>query len=162
MRHDRRMFRDRRLNHVLWSMWRNILGGAACSFSAAEILKPEAAWLLRCIYELFIWVQCTIRPPQLPGWWRHQLKLVVIEGRTLNLVMASLPRHEIQLVKVDGIYVSKDIDFGLPTRRTTVNKSVKYPLKQNLFKINSEIIISRMFVQWIVVPNFELQIACAE
>jgi len=87
---------------------------------------------------------------------------VVGEGRTPNSVMTSLPRHEIQLVKVDGLYPPKSIHFGLLIRRTTVNKSVKYPPKQNLFQINSEIIISRMFVQWIVVSNFELQIACTE
>ena len=32
-------------------------------------------------------------------WWCHRMKLVVIEGRTPNLVMTSLSRHEIQLVK---------------------------------------------------------------
>jgi len=58
--------------------------------------------------------------------------------------------------------MSKGIHFGLLIRRTTVNISVKYPRKQNLFQINSETIIFRMFVQWIVVPNFELQIAYAE
>jgi len=88
---------------------------------------------------------------------------VVREGRAPNLVMTSLPRHEIQLVKVDCLYISKGIHFGLLIRRTTVNINVKYPGKQNLFQINSELkIISRMFVQWIVVPNLELQIAYAE
>jgi len=84
---------------------------------------------------------------------------VVREGRTPNLVMTPLPRHELQLVKVIGLYVSKGIHFGLLIRRTTVNISVKYPGKLNLLQINSEIIISGMFVKWIVVPNFELQIA---
>jgi len=87
---------------------------------------------------------------------------VVREGRTPNLVMTSLPRHEIQLVKIDGLYVSKGIHFGFFIRRTTVNISVKYPGKQKLFQTNSAMIISRMFVQWIVVPNFELQIAYTE
>jgi len=76
--------------------------------------------------------------------------------------MTSPPRHKIQLIKVDGQYVSKGIHFGFLFRRTTVDISVKYPGKQNLFQTNSEITISRMFVQWIVVPNFELQIAYAE
>jgi len=76
--------------------------------------------------------------------------------------MASLLRNGIQLIKVDGLYVSKGIHFGLLVRRTTINICFKYPRKQNLFQINSEIIISRVFVQWIVVPNFELQIAYAE
>jgi len=76
--------------------------------------------------------------------------------------MASLLRNGIQLIKVDGLYVSKGIHFGLLVRRTTINIRFKYPRKQNLFQINSEIIISRVFVQWIVVPNFELQIAYAE
>ena len=76
--------------------------------------------------------------------------------------MASLLRNGIQLIKVDGLYVSKGIHFGLLVRRTTINISFKYPRKQNLFQINSEIIISRVFVQWIVVPNFELQIAYAK
>jgi len=71
-------------------------------------------------------------------------------------------RHEIQLVKVDSLYASKGIHFGLRIRRTTVNISVKHPGKQNLFQINNEIIISRMFVQWIVVLDFELQIAYLE
>jgi len=68
------------------------------------------------IFSYNIWVQCTIRPPQLPGWWRHwwrlRLKLVVREGRTQNLVMMSQLRHEIQLIKVDCLYVSKGIHFG--------------------------------------------------
>jgi len=69
--------------------------------------------------------------------------------------MMSLLRHEIQLIKVDGLYVAQGGHFGLLIRRTAVNISVKYPGKQNLFQINSEIInISRTFVQWIVVPNF--------
>jgi len=76
--------------------------------------------------------------------------------------MASLLRNGIQLIKVDGLYVSKGIHFGLLVRRTTINIRFKYPRKQNLFQINSEIIISRVFVQWIAVPNFELQIAYAE
>jgi len=46
---------------------------------------------------------------------------VVREGRTPNLLMTSLPRHEIQLVKVDGQYVSEGIHFGFLIRRTTVN-----------------------------------------
>jgi len=75
---------------------------------------------------------------------------MVREGRTPNLVMTSLPRHEIQLVKVDSLHASKGIHFSLLIRRITVNISVKYPGKQNLFQINSEIIISKMFVQWIV------------
>jgi len=33
------------------------------------------------------------------------------------------------------IYVSKGLHFGLLIRRTTVNTSVKYPGKQNLFKL---------------------------
>jgi len=37
----------------------------------------------------------------------------VREGRTPNLVMTSLPRHEIQLVKVDCLHISKGIHFGL-------------------------------------------------
>jgi len=83
------------------------------------------------------------------------VKLEVREGRTPNLGMTSLLRHEIQLIKVDGLYISKGIHFGLLIRRTTVNISVKFPGKQNLFQINSEIInISRMFFQWIVAPNF--------
>ena len=69
--------------------------------------------------------------------------------------MTSPLRHEIQLINVDGLYVSKGIHFGLLIRRTTVNISFKYPGKQNLFQKNSEIInISRMFAQWIVVPHF--------
>jgi len=87
---------------------------------------------------------------------------MVREGRTQNLVTTSLPRHEIQLVKVDGLYVSNGIHFGLLIPCTTVNIKLKYPGKQNLFQINSEIIISGMFAMWIVVPNFELQIAYAE
>ena len=87
---------------------------------------------------------------------------MVRADRTPNLVMTSLSRHEIQLVKIDGLYVSRGIHFGLLVRRTTINISVKYPGKQNLFQINSEIIISGMFAKWIVVPNFELQIAYAE
>jgi len=75
--------------------------------------------------------------------------------------MASLLRNGIQLIKVDGLYVSF-ILACLYVRRTTINIRFKYPRKQNLFQINSEIIISRVFVQWIVVPNFELQIAYAE
>jgi len=59
-------------------------------------------------------------------------------------------------------YISEGIHFSLLIRRTTVNKILKYPGKQNPFEINSEIIISRMFVQWIVVPNYELQINYAE
>jgi len=59
------------------------------------------------------------------------MKLVVTEGRTPNLVMTLLPRHEIQL-KVDGLHISKGIHFGLLIRRTTVNIRVKYPCKQNL------------------------------
>jgi len=92
---------------------------------------------------------------------------VVKEGRTPHLVMTSLSRHEIHFVKVAGLYVSERIHFGLLILRTTADKSVKYPSKQNhnypgkqnLFQINSEINTSKMFVQWIVVPNFELQIA---
>ena len=55
--------------------------------------------------------------------------------------------------------ISKGIHFGLLIRCTTVNNSIKSPGKQNLFQTNSEIVICRMFVQWIMVPNFELQIA---
>jgi len=40
---------------------------------------------------------------------------------------------------------------NLGTNSPKIFPGVKYPRKQNLFQINSEIIISRMFVQWIVV-----------
>jgi len=62
-------------------------------------------------------------------------------------MMTSPPRHEIHHVKVDGLYVSKSIHFGLLVRRTTVNISVKYPGKQNPLQMNSEIITSGMFVK---------------
>jgi len=75
--------------------------------------------------------------------------------------MTSPLRYEIRLAKVDGLYVYERIHFGLLIRRTTVGISVKYLGMQNLFQINSEIIISKMFVQWIVVPNYELRIAYA-
>jgi len=56
-------------------------------------------------------------------------------------------RHQIQPVKGCGLYVSKGINFSLLIRRTTVNICVKYPGKQNLFQMNNEIIIFRMFLE---------------
>jgi len=60
--------------------------------------------------------------------------MVVRENRTPNLVMTSLPRHEIQYVKVDGLYVSEGIHFGLLIRRTTVNIVLNIQVSRNFFK----------------------------
>jgi len=55
-------------------------------------------------------------------------------------------RHQIQPVKACGLYISKGIRFSLLMRRATVNICVKYLGNQNLFQMNNEIIIFKMFL----------------
>ena len=87
----------------------------------SQLYQKYCSLLVSMFAFIMTWVSCTIRPPQLPGWWCHGMKLVVRKSRTPNLMMTSLPHHEMQLVKVDSLHVSQGIPFGLLIQSTTVS-----------------------------------------